>query len=1361
VSVLLGQSPQAFKYQALARDQDGHILPNWNISLRISIVEQQHDGQAVYVETQQVMSNIYGMITLSIGEGTVTKGNFESISWGENKYFIKMEMDVNGGTNYQEMGTTQLYAVPYALYAEQAGNLLNKEPAELAPVKKTSPTQTKRTRPARTSSTPNSKFPADTNSYINVNVGNVGIGTTDPTEKLDVEGNARIDTVYTGALSGNSPLHIQTDGKTRLYIEEGRSGLGVNTTDVDSSALVELESTTKGFLPPRMITTERDNIVNPAQGLMIYNQDCQCINFFNGVKWVEYGADPNMNFECGDGLFDERDETRYKTIKIGNQCWMAENLNIGKKINGDQDQTDNDAFEKYCYEDIPANCSKYGGLYQWGEMMQYDTNRFNTGICPEDWRLPTPAEWDSLVNATGGESVSGDALKENGISGFEALLAGSRKDDGTFVDMQVKGMFWTAGQVNTGSAEFSYLSDGNTGFYQNDTLKTNGLAVRCIKGLPNRVDTAVLVIDTLVYELISDSADMTNGIFRYNIIQRDEMENIVQDNVIIGETDGGYLRLVTDTIYSGNQMTLLTEQATFEDIWESVESTDSLTIAGDTVRSANHWSQTSIDYLAKGVSIVNDKGGFKYDFDTVPLFDNGNIVLSIPDGHVKLDPNFKFSFKIKKRKLKKLGVRANNALFELDFDIALAANAEQEFTYKKKLASTTKRIRFFVGWIPVWIKIKTDLMIYDTIRLSGSFNATTGYTNTTRLDVGIEYNNGDWIKVWDPSNEDSFDSFDASGQIDLTQKFSIVPEISFLVYGKAGPWFNLEFYEKFDENIILPDLFWKTELGLGLNANVGAKIKAFGKIASYGLFIEGPYKALWEVPGKLTSVSGNNQDGPPGVQLADPIKVKVTDNLNNAIQFVPVSFEPDEGRGSVASTTVMTDANGFAETTWTLDTLPGRNKVIVSVYPHSLEQIDGSPIEFTAMGQIGCPGISTVEYGGQTYYTVQVGDQCWLRENLNIGVMTDYYSIGDNEIIEKCCYGNNEDNCDIYGGLYLWDEMMQYSTTPGARGICPEGFYIPDSLDWATLRSFLGGGDVAGGKMKEFGTDHWKTPNAGATNSSGFMGLPGGYFTLNTEDFEGVNESGYAWSSSESINDPYYIAGGYFLNYLNDNENGNLLDKYEAASVRCLKDTVSSYFSCGDELIDTRDSMTYSTVEIGSQCWMAENLNIGERIDVDVDQTDDENFEKYCWNDLESECNIRGGLYQLDEAMDYDTIEGAQGICPVGWHLPTDEEWKQLEGEADSQYDYPDSEWDDIWMRGHDAGIHLRTTTGWPAGNGDDSYGFAALAGGTDCANFWTSSIIDNYVCFSRNLAGSFGGEISRDHEQRPYGLSIRCLKDD
>jgi len=152
-------------------------------------------------------------------------------------------------------------------------------------------------------------------------------------------------------------------------------------------------------------------------------------------------------FNCGDILTDERDGKEYATVLIGEQCWMAENLNVGTMLtqNGSNHQTDNATIEKYCYNNNEAECDEYGGLYQWHEMMQYQTEESSQGICPDGWHLPSDVEFMQMemhlgmseedANDTGAErgTDEGIQLQVDGGTGFDALFGGIWYQDLDFV----------------------------------------------------------------------------------------------------------------------------------------------------------------------------------------------------------------------------------------------------------------------------------------------------------------------------------------------------------------------------------------------------------------------------------------------------------------------------------------------------------------------------------------------------------------------------------------------------------------------------------------------------------------------------------------------------------------------------------------------------------------------------------------------------------------------------------------------------------------------------------------------------------------------------------------------------------------
>jgi len=241
----------------------------------------------------------------------------------------------------------------------------------------------------------------------------------------------------------------------------------------------------------------------------------------------------------------------------------------------------------------------------------------------------------------------------------------------------------------------------------------------------------------------------------------------------------------------------------------------------------------------------------------------------------------------------------------------------------------------------------------------------------------------------------------------------------------------------------------------------------------------------------------------------------------------------------------------------------------------------GSPEVIVTVTQSGfqpfvCGQDFTDPRDGQVYSTVLIGDKCWMAENLNIGTMINEPNYpANNQIIEKYCYGNTAGNCDVYGGLYQWNEMMQYSSTTGTQGICPTGWHLPVYDDFFALIEMWGGYPDAGGPLKatgtiEQGTGLWYAPNTGATNSSGFSGIPGGainpstdltpemkqlYQNLgmeNTDEIESSNNLG-KWGciwDSEPEADVFFL----FNSTTNTFIGGTGPSLTSAFSVRCLKD---------------------------------------------------------------------------------------------------------------------------------------------------------------------------------------------------------------
>ncbi len=160
------------------------------------------------------------------------------------------------------------------------------------------------------------------------------------------------------------------------------------------------------------------------------------------------------------------------------------------------------------------------------------------------------------------------------------------------------------------------------------------------------------------------------------------------------------------------------------------------------------------------------------------------------------------------------------------------------------------------------------------------------------------------------------------------------------------------------------------------------------------------------------------------------------------------------------------------------------------------------------------------------------------------------------ETDEAYCYYNNlSTNGEIYGALYTWAAMngsaSSTSNPSGVQGTCPDGWHIPSDTEWTDLTNYLGGEGIAGGKMKEIGLIHWDSPNTGATNESGFTGLPNGR-RYKGGTFGGLGNFESLWSTSNG-----YISTDAWYRYLNydDTEVRRVeYDKASGHSIRCIRD---------------------------------------------------------------------------------------------------------------------------------------------------------------------------------------------------------------
>ncbi len=441
---------------------------------------------------------------------------------------------------------------------------------------------------------------------------------------------------------------------------------------------------------------------------------------------------------------------------------------------------------------------------------------------------------------------------------------------------------------------------------------------------------------------------------------------------------------------------------------------------------------------------------------------------------------------------------------------------------------------------------------------------------------------------------------------------------------------------------------------------------------------------------------------------------------------------------------------------------------------------------------------------GTKYKTVIIGDREWMAENLKY--LPKVNDPATSSETEACYYVYDYDGINVaeakstanyqtYGVLYNWPAAMNGEATSntipsGVKGICPEGWHLPSDEEWKQLEMFLGmtrqqandnswRGAEEGGKMKHAGTEYWGSPNTGATNSSGFTALPGGYFYDN-KFFYKIGD-GFWWSSTQNLSDDAWFR------VLGNNDNkifrGNFYKK-NGLSVRCIKDYQKEPGSSPDygTFTDARDQTVYKTITIDGKEWLAENLKYLPKVNGPATSSETEAcYYVYGYNgtnvaEAKSTADYRtyGVLYNWSAAMNgaatsNTTPSDVQGVCPSGWHLPSDAEWKQLEmylGMTRQQAD-------EYGWRGTDEGGKMKHpgTEYWGSPNtgATNSSGFTALPGGYFYDNKFLYMIGDGlWWSSTQNLSDAAwfrvldynNNKIDRGYFHKKNGLSVRCVKD-
>jgi hypothetical protein len=308
--------------------------------------------------------------------------------------------------------------------------------------------------------------------------------------------------------------------------------------------------------------------------------------------------------------------------------------------------------------------------------------------------------------------------------------------------------------------------------------------------------------------------------------------------------------------------------------------------------------------------------------------------------------------------------------------VAIQASQSVSVTEASTLASFTKTFRnyVFVGPIPVpvFVTMNINLICSSSITLGAAISRNITYTLNGTLDLGMNYANGAWQGAYAFSPNASLSWSQSSGLINLTDNFSLTPEISVQLDHVVGPYASVAVEQTAIGNVASPSLDWDFYTGAWLETTIGAKAAILGHTLAN-------YNNVWEsdtlsytAPDTIVKVSGDAQQGILGEALAQPLKVQILDSKGNPVSNVPVYFVASDGNDSIEPSNILSDASGYAQAIWTLsDDTTQDHSINVTVQKADGELIAGSPLIFTTsnfssnvnnLNIPNVPGSCTFEY---------------------------------------------------------------------------------------------------------------------------------------------------------------------------------------------------------------------------------------------------------------------------------------------------------------------------------------------------------------------------------------------------------------
>ncbi|MCF8371809.1 MAG: hypothetical protein K9H64_09310, partial [Bacteroidales bacterium] len=1457
--IMFAQAPNAFKYQAIARDVNGDLIANQNVGILIKIIQSSTNGVVKYAESHLVTTNQFGLIDLEIGNGTVVSGIFSSINWAQGPFFLRVEMDVAGGTAYQLMGVSQLLAVPYALYAEKSGSTTQGQGIM-------SYTQ----------------FEIDT---LTANPGTMVYNTT-----------TNCMNFYNGSvwteLCGDPPC-----------------------TPWPTNAIAGPEQWVYGTTTTLAANTPVDGIGQWSYSGGTINEIGNPNSLFSGDPGQTYLLYWTINTFCGSStdsvyihfvLCNDNNNCTYDYFLNGNCYFDPIILNIA---NAGPDQS---VFGTSAV--LAGNAAVSGGTGVWSKISGNGgsfSNTLNplatfTGLNNTEYLL----KWkitDSCWTSSDTVKISFSTCDDGDPCTYDYFSNGTCYHDPITPTVAVAGdnqLVYTiaatgstsllANEAIIGTGTWSVLS-GTGGTFDdpsNHAATFTGSANETYNlqwQISHTCDTTSDEL-TVTFTNCNDGNPCTNDYFANGVCHNDP---ILPTAAFAGN----------DQTVNGTSTTLDANTPSFgTGLWYVVSGTNpsfSSVSEPNATFSGNNGTQYILTW------VVNSPCGSSIDTVIINFFncdDNDPCTEDLWDATNQICTHTPIVVPV---------ANAGADQFNVPGPVTLAGNSAGPGTgswsiwdgMSGSLADPSDPQSSFSGIIGnsytlVWTITHPCSTTTDTVIVSigATFVCGTAFLDTRdnqtyntvdingRCWMAENLNYGDFVTTAQgQANNSIAEKFGyANDPLNCATKGGLYTWDELMQYSTTdsaqglcptgwyipsdAEWYEMENFVDNSVNDPTAINYRGTDIHLKLIDGGSSGLDLIysgvfyapngnffgggttGRFGVYATSTENPPKAwMRTIHENNTGVSRTSdfksigisvrciKSGPsappcspqPSQANAGSDQVDVTGTSVTLDANPPTSgtgqWSVWSGQGGTLSDSSLANSSftgipGQAyELTWTVSTSCGSNS-------------DNVLISFmdTSANTFSCGSPYTDTRDNQTYNTVEINGRCWLAQNLNYGTaVTPAQGQVNNSIAEKYCYNNDPLNCNTRGGLYTWNEMMDYSTADSAQGLCPSGWHIPSDAEWYEMENFVDtsvndptfigyrGSDIhtklmqggssgldliftgtyfqpgnvfyGGGNINKYsnyatstesGTSFWiRTINENNTGVSrdvlsklwgnpvrcikddsappcspqpsqanagpDQLDMPGASLVLaaelptsgigqwsivsgqngsftntasNTSTFSGTTGQVYqlAWtvstacgSSSDEVSVSFVCspmpttanAGPDMLNVLSDSVilaanlplegigqwsvvsgqggtfsntslynssfNGIPGQAYELSwtiSTICgssIDNILVSFMDtatviCGTSLLDTRDNQTYDIVEINGRCWLAQNLNYGDFVTTTQGQANNSIAEKFCYSNDSLNCATKGGLYTWDELMQYSTADSAQGICPTGWHVPSD-----------------------------------------------------------------------------------------------------------